>query len=280
MKNFDSNRFKMVFGKDLRSSWPLFRTTFLIICAIPVAIWLFNLVLGDAGRTEFSPLFRRAMIFITMCLVAIMSPSRIYRTANLPNQGIYYAMLPASHTEKFWSQILMCYIIMPLTAMLVGIGIDLFLTILPIGANVDWIWTRWPCLTDKDDIMTSLNGPQEIIDFLGNFWLMLLGYVMCILSYAATFFFTNTLFKKNKVAKTILWLILLGFVFNLIVTPLLMALLHNVDFVDLLKRFSNWMEWNPRQFLIVIYWGSMVVNAIYIVLFSWWASHRLKKMAY
>ncbi|MDY5968932.1 MAG: hypothetical protein SPJ13_02800 [Bacteroidales bacterium] len=280
MKNFDSHRFKMVLAKDLRSSWPLFRTSFLIICAIPVVFWLFNLVLGDTGRTEFSPLFRRITIYVTMILIAIMAPSRIYRTVNLPNEGIYYAMLPASRTEKFWSQILTCYILIPLSALLAGIIIDLLLTLLPFGAYVDWIWHYWPSLTDETRLMENLGIQKPLLDIFGNFWMMFIGYVSFLLSYAALFFFTNTLFKKNKVAKTFLWIILIGFVLNIIATPISLSLIHNIDSFDLIKRFASWIERNPHLFFRLMYWSSIVLNAIEIAVFSWWGGRRLKKMAY
>ncbi len=274
------NRFNMVFAKDLRSSWPSFRTTFIIICCIPVAVWLFNLVLGSQGATEIAPIVRRILVYASMCLVAIMAPSRIYRTVNIPNEGIYYAMLPASKREKFWSQVLVSYVCMPVAALLTGIAIDLFLTLLPFGSYVDWIWQGWPLMSGDNAFTATIVNREAFYYFFGSFGFMFVTYILGLLATSTTFFFTNTVFKKNKVAKTILWIIIIGFVMNMISTPVAIAIFSGMDIHDLLERLAVWAEWDTYNVIRFIFWLNVAGKSIWIAVFTWWGGRRLKKMNY
>ena len=105
---FDWNRFCKVVKKDFRNLWPMFGTTMIVLASLPFAVWLMALVID---RTAIiTPNVRVAMIMIFSSLAALMLPSRLYRTMNLRNEGIYYAMLPASKLEKFVSMLLFTFI--------------------------------------------------------------------------------------------------------------------------------------------------------------------------
>lgn len=273
------NRFNMIFAKDIKSSWYLFRTAFIILCCIPAAVWLFNMVLGSHGATEISPLVRRILIYLSASLVAIMAPSRIYRNVNIPNEGIYYAMLPASKCEKFWSQVLVCYVCMPLAALLAGTLIDIFLTALPFGSYVDWIWQYWP-LQDGNDTYRRMMGSDNSITVILHFGYIFVLLLTNLIADASTFFFTNTIFKKNKVAKTILWLLLINFVLSCIINPILLIFLGNTDFEVWAEHYFRLHEWDAANVLRTIFWIMIGWNVIFSAILTWWAGHRLKKMAY
>ena len=267
MKNIEPSRFRKLLARDLRTSWPLFRTTFLIICALPVTVWLLNIVLGDYGRTELSPVYRRWSIYVTMLLATMMASSRIFRTVNVPNQGIYYAMLPASKAEKMWSQVLVCYLAVPLATLLAGVAIDLLLTLLPFGAYVDWLWNDWPQLAYG-------HGPFSML--LGSAWLTLTLLATWVLAQASTFFFTNTVFKKNKVAKTLLWLVLISFLLTLVFSLLSSTLLRDRDPIDLLGH----RHWDQRTTMLFAFWVNVAIHLLYSALLTWWGARRLRKMSY
>ena len=273
------NRFQMLLAKDLRSSWSLFRTAFIIICCIPVAVWLFNMVLGSHGATEIAPVVRRLLIFLSISLVTIMAPSRIYRNVNIPDEGIYYAMLPASKREKFWSQVLVCYVCMPIAALLTGILIDLFLTCLPFGSYADWIWQHWPMLNNYD-VYRGMMDSRSDFAFIFGFWYMLLIFFTSLMFNTSTFFFTNTIFRKNKIAKTILWILIINFAISFIINPLLLLFIGNTDFEVWMKLLVSKHEWNPSNVLRALFWIAIAWNVIISVAFTWWAGHRLKKMTY
>jgi len=275
---FDWNRFCKVVNKDFRNLWPMFGTTMIILAALPFAVWLLIAVIS---RDASMPADIRLLMIEAMAMIAaIMAPSRMYRTWNLRNEGIYFAMLPASKLEKFCSALLYSLIICPLAVYLGSMALDIFLTALPFGPWRDWLWQGemgFPFTLNLSFFENMTIGENaELFQYYGPLWV-----VACWASYVASvlmFVFTSTLFKKHKVLQTILWLYVIEFVFSVILIPVFMAIFSNTDlmewiydtfFGDDLQNMFNWF-----------FWGSIVFDVILIALFSWLSWRRLKKMPY
>ena len=183
---FEWNRFCKVVNKDFRNMWPMFGTTMLILAALPFAAWLLLLVLGQGEFVAMPPDVRLVIIECLAMLAAIMAPSRMYRTWNLRNEGIYYAMLPASKLEKFCSALLFSLIICPLAVYIGGMALDVFLTALPFGSWHDWLWQGemgFPFTMNMSffgDIAASQEG-AEIFMYYGTLWV-----VACWISYISS----------------------------------------------------------------------------------------------
>ena len=107
---FDWNRFCKVVNKDFRNMWPMFGTTMIILAALPFAVWLIMAMFGGSG-VDLDADIRLIFIEVVAYIAAMMAPSRMYRTWNLRNEGIYYAMLPASKLEKFCSALLFSLVV-------------------------------------------------------------------------------------------------------------------------------------------------------------------------
>jgi hypothetical protein len=287
---FNFNRFGKVLRMDFHNSTTLFRTSFIICCCLPLAVWLFCVVLGNRNIDTIDPIVRRFMIYGTAILAGILAPARIYRTINQPNRGIYYAMLPASKSEKFWSQVVMCYLIVPVMTVLAGIVLDTVLRVIPFGPYHEWLWQNWPLMNEIVNTMSAedyarLYGwePTQtylIIRFLNNtptvFFLICL-FFTGVASDIAIFFFTNTIFKKHKVSQTILWLIAIQFVLQLVGVPILTNINWNNIDIDYLNHLT------PSRAVTLIQWiawGGIVANILFTVLISWWTAARIKKMSY
>ena len=84
---FDWNRFCKVINKDFRNLWPMFGTTAIVLATLPFAIWLLALVCNR--NFVIDPNYRVVMLMGFSSLAALMLPSRLYRTMNLRNEGIY-----------------------------------------------------------------------------------------------------------------------------------------------------------------------------------------------
>ena len=204
---FDWNRFCKVVNKDFRNMWPMFGITMLILAALPFAVWLFMFVLNR--DSALSPDIRLLFIESVAYIAALMAPSRMYRTWNIRNEGIYYAMLPASKLEKFCSALLFSLIVCPLAVYLGGMALDVFLTALPFGPWRDWLWQGemgFPFTINMklfEDMALSNEG-SDLLGYYGPWWIISCwtGYISTVLM----FFFTATLFKRHKVLQTILWL--------------------------------------------------------------------------
>ena len=276
---FDWNRFCKVVNKDFRNLWPMFGPTMLILAALPFAAWLLIAVLkSDASMP---PDFRLIMIEGVAMIAAFMAPSRMYRTWNLRNEGIYYAMLPASKLEKFCSALLYSLVICPLAVYLGSMALDIFLTALPFGPWRDWLWQGmmgFPFTLNMsffENPAFADEGAGFFVHF-GSLWV-----VACWASYVASvlmFVFTSTLFKRHKVLQTILWLYVIEFVLSVILIPVFIAIFSNTDLMEWL--YDTFISDDPQVMFNWVFWGSIAFDVILTALFGWLSWRRLKKMAY
>lgn len=280
---FDWNRFCKVVNKDFRNMWPMFGTTMIILAVLPFAVWLLMAVIAGSN-VSMPPDFRLLMIEGVAYLAAIMAPSRMYRTWNLRNEGIYYAMLPASKLEKFCSALLFSLIICPLGVYLGSMVLDIFLTILPFGHWKEWIWQcklGFPFTLDFGSIISeyaSGDAGEEAFQLL---YFGTLYNVGCWVGYIATvlmFVFTATLFKKHKVLQTILWLYVINFVLSIILIPVFMVIFGSSDFMEWFLNLTDAM--NGRQMANWFFGICIGFNVLLIAFFGWLSWRRLNRMAY
>ena len=279
---FDWNRFCKVVNKDFRNMWPMFGTTMIILAVLPFAVWLFMTVIGV--DVPLDPAFRLIMIQGVAYIAAIMAPSRMYRTWNLRNEGIYYAMLPATKLEKYLSALLFSLVVCPLGVYLGSFVLDMFLTALPFGAWEDWLWESkvgFPFILDLGTILSEMATADAGVDTFRMLYFGTMYNISCWLSYICTvmmFVFTATLFKKHKVLQTILWLYVINFVLSIVLIPVFMVVFGSADFMewvtDLITNMSgqqmaNWFFGITNGF-----------NLLLTALFVWLSWRRLNRMAY
>lgn len=281
---FEWNRFCKVVRKDFSNIWQNAGTSLLIITLLPIAAWLLWWALSGISD-EIPPIaaeMRWCFIAAVVYLAAIVSPARMYRTCNLQKEGIYFAMLPASKLEKYLSMLLFTIVVCPLMCLVGSIVLDYFLTLLPFGPYHRWLWQTDYLAQTLDGYRAYKEGvfpnadPNLILlaevatPAKGVFYL-----VMCHLSAVAIFLFTNTIFKKHKVLQTILWMWLISFVLNLVLTPVMGAMMLSGNWVE---RFFESAD--PVRSFNIVYWAAMGWSVVLTVVFFWWAWYRLKHMKY
>ena len=280
---FDWSRFCKVVRKDFSNIWQNAGTALLIITLLPILAWLLWWALsGIEEMPAIVPEVRWCFIAGSVILAAMVSPSRMYRTANLQKEGIYFAMLPASKLEKYLSMLLFTIVVCPLLCFLGGMVLDYFLTLLPFGPYNKWLW-------QTDYLADALDGYRGLVS--GAFpdvdentmmlvqvftpWKVVLYALLCHLSYVALFLFTNTIFKKHKVLQTLLWTWLISFVLNIILTPIMGAMMLSGNW---LQEFLETAD--PVRSLNIAYWAATAWSIVLTTVFFWWASYRLKHMKY
>lgn len=276
----DWNRFCKVVAKDFRNMWPMFGTTMIILAALPFAVWLMMYVFG--GRDAHMPADLRLIMIETVAYIAaIMAPSRMYRTWNLRNEGIYYAMLPASKAEKFCSALLFSLIVCPLAVYLGSLVLDVFLTVVPFGPWQEWIWQGemgFPFTFDMSTLSEYAAAEEgaELFLHLGWMW-----QVACWIGYISTvlmFLFTSTIFKKHKVLQTILWLYVINFVLSIVLVPVLVAVFSDSSFMDWFMQLPDRMS--GEQMVNWIFGLALGFDVLMTALFGWLSWRRLNRMAY
>ena len=275
---FDWNRFCKVVNKDFRNLWPMFGTTAVILAVLPFAVWLFMAVI--TRDATMPPDFRLMMIEFVAYVAAIMAPSRMYRTWNLRNEGIYYAMLPASKLEKFCSALFFALIVCPLAVYLGSMALDVFLTALPFGPWRDWLWQGEMGFPFTFDLSTlgeysmSEEGAEAFM-YYGRMWNVgcWTGYICTVLM----FVFTATLFKRHKVLQTILWIYVIEFVLSIVAIPVCIALASSGN----LQGLAEWIaQQDPKTFVDSMMWFAIIFNVLLAAFFGWFSWRRLNRMAY
>ena len=262
---FDWARFCNVIAKDFRSMWTLFGSTMLILALLPTMAWLLAVVFSS--ETVIAPGVRVLEICLVAAFASLMAPSRMYRTMNLRNEGIYYAMLPASKLEKYLSMLVYCFIVCPLLVYVGGMVVDMLLTVLPFGPYYEPIWKStvgFPFPTGTSDMTIDSTGLS-----FGS-WAVVL-YLTSFLCSASIFLFTATLFRRHKVLYTFLWMWLIDFVLVLVGVPLISSFFRGVDW----ENAAQWIEDRVEGIT-----EEQLKNWVVAVLFSYFAWYRLKKMAY
>lgn len=275
------NRFCKVVAKDFRNMWPMFGTTMIILAALPFAVWLMMYVFGG-GDAHMPADLRLIMIEAVAYIAAIMAPSRMYRTWNLRNEGIYYAMLPASKAEKFCSALLFSLIVCPLAVYLGSLVLDVFLTVVPFGPWQEWIWQGemgFPFTFDMaalNEVAPRFNEDADVFLHFG--WMY---QVCCWVGYISTvlmFLFTSTIFKKHKVLQTILWLYVINFAISIILMPVMVAVFSDSSFMDWFMQLPDRMS--GEQMVNWIFGVTFGFDVLMTALFGWLSWRRLNRMAY
>ena len=191
-------------------------------------------------------------------------------------------MLPVSKMEKYLSMLLFTIVVCPLLCFLGGMVLDYLLTLLPFGPYRKWLW-QTDYLADALDAYRGFvsgafpNVDESTMMLVQVFtpWKVVLYALLCHLSYVSLFLFTNTIFKKHKVLQTLLWTWLISFVLNIILTPVMGAMMLSGNW---LQEFLETAD--PVRSLNVAYWVATAWSIVLTTVFFWWASYRLKHMKY
>ena len=264
--SFDWNRFGKLLRRDFRAIWPNFGLTMLIITILPLAAWLFCMVVVPCPDFAIDPELRRNL-FIWGCTIitAMMAPSRLYKTSNLPNRGIHFAMLPASKREKFWSMLFYSVLVCPAMVLVGSVLFDFLLSALPFGPYKQWLFETGVWLDGETLGQVVSNTFNELgMPVAYGVFVALVSYLFV----SSVFFFTATLFRKHKVLLTLISIWLLNFVLTLFTMPIFT---NHPDFFDVIINGSV---------IHGLMWGYMIFIAAVSLLLLWWSGRRLRNMKY
>ena len=268
---FDIRRFGNVVRRDGMSYFKNFGWTLVVLWAIPVIFWIMTYV-SDGVYTN-----RDILISLLMWLSLIIVPSRLYKDVNDSRKGIMYAMTPASSLEKFLSMFLYCLIVTPIIYMLGAIAVDTLLALKP-GTNPydgfifkDFKGLLLPDLVHVGDDEMNRQFAEHILN--KNRILINIVQLLCV---SSIFMFTNMLFKKRKLSKTIGILTLIGIIFTILIVRIVTDI--DVEFLD------NYTDEEISAFV------NNIVDHFYYIMFCIYATmstvllyftyRRIKKQTY
>lgn len=188
---FDFKRFGQVVAEDWKLYLRRFGITLIVWTCLPILLWITSLVL----EVEIDPGSRAGFIAAFIIATVMTVPAHVYGKANLSREGIGFAMLPATNSEKFLSMVLYCSIVTPIFCGLGAWLVDSLMTLLPFGGFKDYVI------------------PFKMEHLFHN----LLFAAMIFFTESALFMLGNMVFKKRKTGKTFAWMLLILFVLTLII---------------------------------------------------------------
>lgn len=239
---FDFKRFKQVVAEDWRLYFRRYGITLLVWTCLPILIWITSLVFGIDIDPETRTGFIAAFIFATVMTV----PAHVYGKANLSREGVSFAMLPATSSEKFLSMVLYCSIV---TLFFCGLGawaVDSLLTLLPFGGFKQFVF------------------PFKV-EYLGY---NLLVTAMLFFTESSLFMLGNMIFKKRKTGKTFAWILLILFVVTLVIQ---IPFLYN-GLGQVMERLSK----TPKA----AYWCGITFLLLLTICFNLLTYRRIKNQKY
>jgi hypothetical protein len=238
---FDLKRFGQVVTEDWKHYLRRFGITLIVWTCLPILLWITSLVF----EVEIDPGSRAGFIAAFIFATVMTVPAHMYGKANLSREGIGFAMLPATNSEKFLSMVLYCSIVTPIFCGLGAWLVDSLMTLLPFGGFKEFVI------------------PFKMEHLFHN----LLFAAMVFLTESALFMLGNMIFKKRKTGKTFAWILLIVFVLTLII---------QIDFI------WNGLEYLASQITrpIVAYWLGIAFLLVLTTCLNLLTYRRIKNQKY
>ena len=228
---FDIKRLWKLMQYEVVNYIPNFFKSLLVFASVIAAVWIFSLTVD----LPVLPNGRAELVTMLFTVSIVLSPFIVYKDMNNRKKGYIYAMIPASTLEKLLSMTLISVLVVPVLSYVMLTGTDLILWMLSnmgIGSfhEMDFYNPFADTLAmvtyDEDLLACSLPILDGLLYFFG------------LISYTMMF---NTIFRKNKVMKTILFNMSMIFAF-IILTAMLVNMTSPEFWEDLFRPLAEFLE--------------------------------------
>ncbi|MGM9792278.1 MAG: hypothetical protein ACI3Y4_07765 [Candidatus Cryptobacteroides sp.] len=229
---FSAKRFGKYFSYDLKHCMDTFGLSLLILGLMPMITFLFASIISFIVSGDWVPdntVNRIVAAVIAVFIATIMFPIKAYGEITDKKAGSNFLMVPASTFEKWLSGSLMTLVIVPVALVLLLLGVDLLLgVLLPSHYGEALLLQEWfrPIICIPGDY---LEMPIDIrINVLLILWVSWATSVLCFLLGAVYF-------KKSKIAKTILAIMIISMLLSMLSAPfakLMPGLIESIQLGD------------------------------------------------
>lgn len=226
---FDIKRLGRLIKYEVINYIPNFFKSLLIFSSVIAAVWVVSLTF-DASIMQFG---RAELVNALFVLAIVLSPFIVYKDMNDRKKGYIYAMIPASTLEKLLSMIVLCVVIVPLLAYAVLTATDLLLWLLSKAGIGPFLHMEFynpftaVKLVDDEYLLPHIYPVFDSIIYFVN-----------LIAYTIMF---NTIFRKNKVLKTILFNIAMSFAF-VILTAVIVNITTPEFWEDMFGGLVEWLD--------------------------------------
>ena len=228
-ETFDIKRLGRLIKYEVINYIPNFFKSLLIFASVIAAVWIFSLTVDF----NVCPHSRAGLVNALFVLAIVLSPFIVYKDMNDRKKGYIYAMIPASTLEKLLSMIVLCVVIVPLLAYAVLTATDLLLWLLSKAGIGPFLHMEFynPFtaveLVDDEYLLPHIYPVFDSIIYFVN-----------LIAYTIMF---NTIFRKNKVLKTILFNMAMSFAF-VILTAVVVNITTPEFWEDMFEGLVEWLD--------------------------------------
>lgn len=276
---FNIKRFGNVVRRDGMSYFQNFGWTLIVLWALPVILWFLTYISMETFDTGII-INRDTKISTLMWLSLMIVPSRLYKDYNDSRKGVILAMTPASSLEKFLSMILYCVVITPIVYLIGALFIDTILALKPGTNPYDGFIISDFFTKNYESYREILSlGEEELNRSIYDYMLSKNHFVykmLQILGFSSVFMFTNMLFKKRKLSKTIGILTLLGIIFSIFVVRYAINLEYNFDADWTDEEITNYVKGVVNYAYNFIFYSSLISASAFLYL----TYYKIKKQTY
>jgi hypothetical protein len=226
---FDIKRLGRLIKYEVINYIPNFFKSLLIFASVIAAVWIFSLTV----EFDVCPHSRAGLVNVLFVLAIVLSPFIVYKDMNDRKKGYIYAMIPASTLEKLLSMIVLCVVIVPLLAYAVLTATDLLLWLLSKAGIGPFLHMEFynpftaVKLVDDEYLLPHIYPVFDSIIYFVN-----------LIAYTIMF---NTIFRKNKVLKTILFNMAMSFAF-VILTAVVVNVTTPEFWEDMFEGVVEWLD--------------------------------------
>ncbi len=260
---FSFERFGKVLALDFRNYIRNYGISLIVLCSVPIAMWILSLIFD----TDFSTVGRGIMFYLVILVGIFLAPTKAYGKANLPREGVAFAMLPATALEKFLSMFLYCAILTPLVCFVGSWVIDSLLTLLPFGGFKEFVK-----VFSLRDLLIDAKYIPKIMYLPFKFWF---SSITGLVFWSAIFMLGNMIFKKRKAGKTLACILGINYVLTTIFSVILM------NCKGIFVKFQNIQDEETLIAMInpLVNW-SMVINTALLLLVLYFVYRKIKIQKY
>ena len=273
---FNFKRFGKYLAYDLKSVWEeqrVFLLTYALIPVITYIVIVFFALVGHGFSMDFSDYtlarpsiaLRVSVFSLVSVIFLIFFPSRTYGFITDKAKGSAWIQLPASRLEKFSSMMLICLVIIPVAFFCAYLISDALVCLVDKNCGSS-IFSSWNSLD-----MTSYDEDGKSFKIAGKgIWFLANG----VLQIVSVFLLGALIFKKNKVAKTILTL----FVISLVLSAIIGLAVSTIDIESFSDKIQAWaLNYADNIDFWANFWSNVEL-AVIVVGLGIWSWFRVKNI--
>ena len=283
MKNdvLNMNRMGRYLVTDIKNAIARYGISFLVMATVSLTAYLlvgfFTTIVG-AGWYSLEVVPRSVILGITLVVLTLSAPAKIYGFITDKKEGSDFLMLPASPLEKTISMVIISCIFMPLAFFAVYLSLDQVLCMIDYNCGDSLIVSIHEFRFDS--VAQTMKTIQSDENFMLTHPITMFDDIAQVV---LTFLLGALLFKTSKTAKTIGCMILLSVVLVMIYIPLITSgafdvlkegIINGMTPDEMLSQFPV-MAWISRHLILTDFILDTVVNVI-LFLLIWLRVKRIK----